>query len=385
VTILTRLLTGAVPLVVLALGVLTWWLTGRTLRPVEKMRVEMAEISGTNLDRRVAEPGTGDEIDRLAHTMNETLDRLESAIRRQRQFVGDASHELRSPLTRIRTELEIDLTNGQPVDPGRTERSVLADVIQLQYLVDDLLQLARSDDGVPDLQFQPVDLDDIVLREARRISERGRVTVDLHGMSAAQTLGDPQQLARAIRNLLENAERHAAAVITVILSEDDHRVRLAIRDDGAGISAKDRPHIFERFTRLDDARTRESGGSGLGLAIVRDIVERHGGTIRLDDGLPTQFVLELPLAGAAIVTAAAGDDTDTPITGPDLARASQAALAHTGQGRVTGTEVGDEESYYEVEVTLDNGSQVDVQLDKNFQVVESTSDRDDDSQDEGED
>jgi signal transduction histidine kinase len=296
VTILTRLLAGAVPVVVLALGVLTWWLTGRTLRPVEKMRVEMAEISGTNLDRRVAEPGTGDEIDRLAHTMNETLDRLESAIRRQRQFVGDASHELRSPLTRIRSELDIDLANGQPVDPERTERSVLTEVIQLQHLVEDLLQLARSDDGIPDLQLQPVDLDDIVFREARRISERGRATVDLQDMSAAQTIGDPQQLARAIRNLLENAERHAAAGIAVILTEEDHRVRLTIRDDGAGISANDRQRIFERFTRLDDARTRDTGGTGLGLAIVRDIVERHGGSIRLDDGLTTQFVIELPLA-----------------------------------------------------------------------------------------
>lgn len=296
VTILSRLLAAAVPLVVLALGVLTWWLTGRTLRPVEKMRVEMAEISGTNLDRRVAEPGTLDEIDRLAHTMNETLDRLENAIRRQRRFVGDASHELRSPLTRIRSELEIDLADGQPVAPERTERSVLADVIQLQHLVEDLLQLARSDDGIPDLQFQPVDLDDIVLREARRISERGRAVVDLGNMSAAQTIGDPQQLARAVRNLVENAERHAVAVITVFLAEEDHRVRLTVRDDGAGISANDRQHIFERFTRLDDARSRDTGGTGLGLAIVRDIVERHGGTIRLDDGLPTQFVIELPLA-----------------------------------------------------------------------------------------
>ena len=300
VTILSRLLAVTVPAVVLLLGALTWWLTGRTLKPVEKMRIELAEITGTNLGRRVAEPATGDEIDRLAHTMNQTLDRLDCAIRRQQRFVADASHELRSPLTRIRAELEVDLALGQPIDPTTTERSVLEEAIELQRLVDDLLQLAHGDDGLTDTNFQPVDLDDIVLREARRVRERGRVVVDMQRVTAAQTMGDARQLARAVCNLFDNAERHATSTITVGLDEIGDRVRLTVSDDGNGISPENRAVIFERFTRLDDARTRDTGGTGLGLAIVRDIVQGHDGTITLDDGAndnstETRFVVELPL------------------------------------------------------------------------------------------
>ncbi len=292
--IVSRLLAVSVPAVVLILTLLTWWLTGRTLRPVEKMRAEMAGISGTNLGRRVREPATGDEIDRLARTMNETLDRLEEAVRRQQRFVADASHELRGPLTRIRGELEVDLARPELADLDATQRSVLNEAIGLQHLVDDLLQLARSDAGAADMTPAPLDLDDIVLREARRLRDRGRVLVDTSRVSAAQVTGDRNQLSRAVQNLLDNAERHAATTVTVTLDEIDGIGRLTVIDDGAGIEPALRERVFERFTRLDDARTRDAGGSGLGLAITRDIVERHGGTIRLASGPTTQFVLELP-------------------------------------------------------------------------------------------
>ena len=295
VSILSRLLSVAVPAVIALLGALTWWLTGRTLRPVEKIRLELAEITGTNLGRRVAEPATGDEVDRLAHTMNETLDRLEDSIRRQQRFVGDASHELRGPLTRIRSELEVDLATGEPNDPSATERSVLRETIDLQHLVDDLLQLARSDDGLAEMTFELIDLDDIVLREARRLRERGRVTVVSRDVTAAQTYGDSRQLTRAIRNLFDNAERHAASTVNVDLTEVDGHVRLTVDDDGNGVPVEHRHTIFERFTRLDDARTRDGGGAGLGLAIVRDIIQRHNGTVALDDGPSTRFVICLPL------------------------------------------------------------------------------------------
>jgi signal transduction histidine kinase len=295
VAIVARLLAAIVPAIVLLLGALIWWLTGRTLRPVESMRIELAEITGTSAGRRVAEPGTGDEIDRLAHTMNETLDRLDGAIRRQQRFVADASHELRSPLTRIRAELEVDLATGEPVNPSTTERSVLDEAIELQHLVDDLLQLARGDDGLGDADFQPVDLDDIVLGEARRVRERGRVTIDLHQVMAAQTYGDAHQLTRAVRNLFDNAERHATSTVTVALVETAGRVRLTVSDDGPGIPFENRAVIFERFTRLDDARARDNGGTGLGLAIVSDIIQSHEGTIALDDTTETRFVVELPL------------------------------------------------------------------------------------------
>ena len=296
VSILSRFLAIAVPCVVFALGVLTRWLTGRTLRPVERMRLDMAEITGTSLDRRVQEPATGDEIDRLAHTMNATLDRLEDAIRRQQRFVADASHELRSPLTRIRSELEVDIAQAQPDQPTTTQQSVLEETISLQHLVDDLLHLARSDDAPQEMRSERVDLDDIVFREARRLRERGRVTVDLREVSAIQTIGDADQLARATRNLVENAERHATTTVTITLTERDGRARLTVSDDGEGISVENRQLIFERFTRLDEARTRDAGGTGLGLAIVRDIVERHTGIIDIDEVAATQFVVELPLA-----------------------------------------------------------------------------------------
>jgi signal transduction histidine kinase len=294
VRIVSGLLAVCVPAVVLILALLTWWLTGRTLRPVEKMRAEMADISGTNLGRRVREPATGDEIDRLAHTMNETLDRLEDAVRRQQRFVADASHELRGPLTRIRSELEVDLAHPELADPTATERRVLDEAIGLQHLVDDLLQLARSDAGAAEMTAAPVDLDDIVLREARRLRDRGRVVIDTSRVSAAQVTGDRNQLGRAVRNLLDNAERHAVTTVTVTLDESDGNARLTVTDDGSGIEPTQRARVFERFTRLDDARTRDSGGSGLGLAITRDIVERHGGTVGLAEGLTTRFVLEIP-------------------------------------------------------------------------------------------
>ena len=293
--ILSRLLAILVPAAVLLLGALVWWLTGRTLRPVERMRIEIAEITGSNLGRRVAEPATGDEIDRLAHTMNDTLDRLEGAILRQQRFVADASHELRSPLTRIRSEIEIGIATGEPADQAARERSVLEETINLQHLVDDLLQLARSDEGLADSDFGPVDLDDIVLREARRLRERARVGVDARGVSAAHISGDARQLARAVRNLLDNAERHASSTATITLAEIDGQVRLTVADDGDGIPLEARQLIFERFARLDDARTRDAGGTGLGLAIVRDIIQRHGGTVTLDSGPATRFVVALPL------------------------------------------------------------------------------------------
>jgi signal transduction histidine kinase len=289
--VLIRVLAGAVPLTVAALAAITWWLTGRTLRPVERIRREMAAISGSNPGRRVEEPGTQDEIDRLAHTMNQTLQHLDDALAQQKRFVADASHELRSPLTRIRTELEVDLAT--PGSADATERSVLEDVVSLQHLVDDLLQLARSDDGVAPLRLERVDLDDIVLKEARRAIERGRVDVDVRGVTAAQTIGDPRHLARVVRNLLDNAERHARRTVTMTLDEGVTATRLVVVDDGAGVPASDRERVFERFARADGARSRDAGGTGLGLAIARDIVERHGGTITLADGVPTTFVVEL--------------------------------------------------------------------------------------------
>ncbi len=294
VRVLVRLLAILVPVLLAILGGLIWWTTGRTLRPVTRMRTEMATIGATDLGRRVPEPGTGDEIDLLATTMNATLDRLEDAVVRQQRLVADASHELRGPLTRMRADLEVELAGPPTIDARGVASRMLAETVGLQHLVDDLLHLARSDAGAPRSTPMLLDLDDIVLREARRVVERGRVRLDTGRVAAVQVLGDRGQLGRVVRNLLENAERHASAVVTLALQDVDGTVTLEVSDDGAGIATADRERVFERFARLDDARTRDAGGAGLGLAIVRDIVERHGGHVALADGAGATFMVRLP-------------------------------------------------------------------------------------------
>ncbi len=293
---LTVALTIAVPTVVAILAALVWWLVGRTLLPVELIRAEVADISGTDLRRRLQVPDHADEIARLASTMNGMLDRIDGAGRRQRQFVADASHELRTPLTRIRTELEVDQNRPELADPAKTNAALLEEAIDMQQLLDDLLFLARSDEHQHLQHRVPTDLDDIVLQEVQRQRLGTGIRIDTSAVSAAHLAADPGQLTRVVRNLLGNAVRHAAETVTVSLGESDAAVRLAIADDGPGVPREARRRIFERFGRADDARTRAEGGTGLGLAIVRDIVHRHRGTVRYDDQWQggARFVVELP-------------------------------------------------------------------------------------------
>ena len=284
VALLKRLLAITVPAAVALGGVLAWVAASAALAPVERMRKELGDITSSTLERRVHSPTAGDEISRLATTMNATLDRLEDAVRRQQRLVADASHELRGPLQRIRSEVELSADRA----------ALLREVDDLQRLVDDLLMMARNDAGAAVLRFQPVDLDDIVLREARRLRDRARVAVDISAVAAGPVEGDAAQLTRAVRNLLDNAERHARSRVTLRLTIDDGSVTLVVEDDGTGIAPQHRAHIFDRFTRLDEARTRDAGGSGLGLAIARDVIERHNGSVRLSDALPTRFIVILP-------------------------------------------------------------------------------------------
>lgn len=298
VDILTTSLAIAIPLVTGLLAVVLWWLTGRVLRPVEAIRAEVAGISGQDLHRRVPAPESDDEIARLARTMNAMLDRVEQATDRQRRFVADASHELRSPLTRIRSNLEVASAHPDAMDADELSRGVLADIVELQKLVDDLLFLARSESGAFGVPTETVDLDDLVLEASRRLRDRGCVRVDASRVSAARTVGDPAQLARAVDNLASNAERHAKGQVTFELRETDGRCELVVADDGPGIPADHREVVFKRFTRLDEARSRDAGGAGLGLAIVQDIVARHAGTVEIRDAEPVgaRFVVDLPAA-----------------------------------------------------------------------------------------
>lgn len=296
---LVRLLGTGLPVLLALVAAMTWIVAGWALRPVERIRSELAAIGDRELHRRVPEPGTGDEIDRLSRTMNAMVARIEDATARQRRFVADASHELRSPLTAIRSQLEVDLAHPQRADWRTTEQDVLDETARLQRLVDDLLVLAQSDTGTLPMRLEAVDLDDIVLDEARRLRARGRVVVDLAGLSGGQVTGDADQLRRVLRNLLDNAERHAASAVCVELREADTTAELAVTDDGRGIPPDQQALIFERFTRLDNARSRGAGGTGLGLAIAREIVVAHGGTLTLaDTETGTTFVVTLPAADA---------------------------------------------------------------------------------------
>jgi signal transduction histidine kinase len=295
---LTTSLAIAIPLVTALLGVLVWWLTGRVLRPVEAIRAEVADIGGDELHRRVPDPQTDDEIAQLARTMNDMLWRVEQATERQRRFVADASHELRGPLTRLRSNLEVAITHPGAVADEELLPGLLGDVADLQKLVEDLLFLARSEAGSLTVPDGPVDLDDLVLAEAKRLRARGSVRVDVSKVSAARTSGDGGQLARAVTNLGSNAERHATSVVSFELRELDGRCELIVADDGPGIPAEHRDEVFKRFARLDEARSRDRGGAGLGLAIVQDIMTRHSGTVDIESATPTgaRFVVDLPRA-----------------------------------------------------------------------------------------
>jgi len=296
VSTLRGLLVTGVPLTTLLLGVLTWLVVGRALAPVGAISQQVEAISDAGVDRRVPEPQTGDEIAHLARTMNAMLGRLAASAAGQRAFVADASHELQSPLTRFRAQLEVALADPSATDWDALARDLLADSGEMERLVHDLLFLARGDEAGPAPATDDlVDLDDVVLEETVRLRAGSRVVIDATAVSAAPVRGSREQLARLVRNLLENAQQHATSRVDVTLRDGDAGVELVVRDDGPGIPPDQRRRVFDRFVRLDDARSRQAGGSGLGLAIVDSVARRHGGTIDVGDGPGgATFVVRLP-------------------------------------------------------------------------------------------
>lgn len=290
----TGILVVGTPLLVAGFAAMVWVLVGRSLRPVDVLRAEVDEISHTTMHRRVHEPGTDDEVDRLAITMNEMLDRLESASDRQRRFVSDASHELKTPLATIRTSMEVALRNPDTADwPAAAQRVLDADRAMTD-LVADLLDLARLEEpgAAPIATSAPVvDLDEVVMAVLDE-ERRPGVTVDASGVLAGRVRGDRGDLERLVRNLVENAERHGGDRIAVSLAPVDDHVVLSVGDDGPGIGPDERARAFERFAVLDPSRTAASGGTGLGLAIVKAIAERHGGEVVIGDS---------PLGGAELI------------------------------------------------------------------------------------
>ena len=284
------------PVLVILVGGLVWIYTGRALRPVEAIRVEVADISGHDLHRRVPVPPSADEVARLAQTMNGMLDRLEASAIAQRRFVADASHELRSPLAVLQATLEVALAHPDDSNWNTVASDSLDEARRLHRLVEDLLVLARTEARPAGAEWRSVDLDDLVLSETRRRRAAGDGPIfDLHHLSGGQVRGDGDQLARVVHNLMDNAQRHAATTVTVECSTTDGGVVLVVADDGPGIPPAERQRIFERFARLDESRTEGDGGTGLGLAIVKEIVESHGGTIAVTDSAAgARFELRLP-------------------------------------------------------------------------------------------
>nr|WP_237545390.1 HAMP domain-containing sensor histidine kinase [Streptomyces sp. SID1046] len=287
------LLAGAPPLTAFA-AALAWWVTGRALRPVSAIRAELAAVTGSELDRRVPDPGGADEIARLARTVNDTLDRLERSDARQRQFTADASHELRNPLAAVRSRLEVALAMDRP--DRESVAAALADTERLQAIAADLLLLARLDGG-PAPRSEPVDLALLAAEDAARRNGGGdrvgpRVALRLDVGAPVPASGDPARLERALANLVDNALRYARAEVVVRATEHDGWAVLEVTDDGPGIPEADRDRVFERFVRLDADRGRASGGTGLGLAIAREIARAHGGDVR---------ALPAPTGGARLV------------------------------------------------------------------------------------
>jgi len=278
-----------VPAVLALVGILAWLITGRVLRPVEEIRSQAAEISGSELDRRVPETGAGDEIDRLAATVNGMLERLERHDSARKRFSSDASHELRTPLSNLRVLIE--------GSPGSQNEALLAEVDRLTVLVDDLLLMSVLDERESDKGFGTVHVDDLLFDEAEFAASVG-VEVDVSGVSPAPVWGRRDDISVAIRNLVVNASRHAVRRVWLGSSVDGEIVVITVDDDGPGISPPDRDVIFERFARLDPSRDRSVGGAGLGLAIVRRVAIDHGGSVVAVDSPRSGARLELRLPAA---------------------------------------------------------------------------------------
>jgi signal transduction histidine kinase len=293
------LLALSVPVVVALLALIVWMSVGRALRPVEAMRREADAITSAHLHRRLALPPGHDEIPRLAITLNQMLDRIDQSHRLQRQFVSDASHELRSPLSSIRQSAEVARSYPDHMSMEGLAEDVLSEGSRLEGLLNALLLLARLDDSdqpLGDDLIELVDLDDLVLEEVERVRRSSGVRVDVSGVSGGQVRGNAILLAQVVRNLVDNAVRHAQTAVQVSVHERGDGVKMVVADDGVGIAAEDRERVFERFVRLDEARNREAGGAGLGLAIVRRILDVSRGTVRLDQSSMggARFTVTLP-------------------------------------------------------------------------------------------
>lgn len=284
------------PALLVVVGGATFLFVGRSLRPVERIRRRVAGIGAQQLNDRVPVPSSGDEIARLAATMNAMLDRLQAAHDSQRRFVADASHELRSPLATLRASLEVAVADPSGSSWADVHGVMREETERMTHLVEDLLLLAKADEKGLHLSTTDVDLDELVLAESRRLKAAGTLDVGVD-VVAVRVTGDPGKLAQALRNLADNAARHAQGRVGLTLTRQGRSALVHVDDDGAGVPVIDRERIFDRFVRLDTSRERASGGSGLGLAIVKEIIAGHGGAIVVGQSPwgGARFSLSLPV------------------------------------------------------------------------------------------
>jgi len=279
---LVPLLVGGIPLLAIVVALTTWLLVGRTLRPVRAMTAEADRITVTDFGRRIPLPEPDDEIRRLGETLNQMLDRLQRSVVRQRRFVADASHELKSPVASLLTMSEVAFQNPERITMNRFTADVGIEARRLSLLVDDLLTLARSDEGAFTLEPVPFDLADLVNEETAHLAATG-IEVNLDRATSSPVVADRRRLAQVVRNLVGNAARHGRKRIWIEIGHVEGALELLVADDGPGIAKTDRERVFERFVRLDDSRGRAEGGTGLGLAVAHAIVQAHRGTIEIID------------------------------------------------------------------------------------------------------
>jgi signal transduction histidine kinase len=289
----------AFPLAILIVALIMSRAVMLALRPVDRITRQAAAIDASGLHQRVPVPPTNDEIARLAATMNQMLTRLEDAAIRQRQFIGDASHELRSPLTGLRLQIDVALAHPDRARSQQVLETVSGEVTRLIDLTEDLLYLAKGTEGQQSPPTRTIDLDEILRAEIRRLRTANDPTVTVAHLEHVRVLGSEQDLARAIRNLTDNAREHASSEVTVSLQNIAGTATITITDDGPGVPPEQRDRIFQRFTQLDPARNRHAQTHfGLGLAIARHTVNAHGGRLtvqdRADQRPGASFLIRIP-------------------------------------------------------------------------------------------
>ncbi|HEY5119975.1 MAG TPA: HAMP domain-containing sensor histidine kinase [Acidimicrobiales bacterium] len=274
------LLAVAIALLLLIVAFIVWFSVGLTLSPVEAIRRRVATIAANDLTERVPETGGDDEVSRLAKTLNAMLDRLEKSTRIQQEFVSNASHELRSPLTTLLATVDRASNHLDETDWVEFTDTIRREGRRIDSLVDDLFFLARSDERREEMRREEVDLDDILEEEARRVRQMKTLSISTAGVQPTRVWGDPAMLRRMVRNIVDNALRFANEEVSFSTRYVGPMAEICVHDDGTGVDVANSERLFQRFVRTDASRSRTLGGTGLGLPIVAEIALRHGGEAR---------------------------------------------------------------------------------------------------------